>query len=67
MSLQRQIRCQMTGLPVLSSKIHLENSGFGLSSKRRIQSTRTRGRLETTHPASSARVEIPRQPSLDGS
>ena len=26
-----------------------------------------RGRLETTHLASSARVEIPGQPSLDGS
>ena len=32
----------MTGLPVLSSKVHLGNSGFGLSSKRSLQYTRAR-------------------------
>ena len=59
-------RCQMTGLGVLSSKVHLENSGFGLAASAAC-SIDARGRLGTTHPASSARVDIPRQPSLGGS
>ena len=32
----------MTGLGILSSKIHLENSGFGLSSQRSLQYWRPR-------------------------
>ena len=35
-------RCQMTGLGILSSKMHLENFGFGLSSQRSLQYWRPR-------------------------